>query len=182
MAAPGTSPSCTPPTFTPSSKSTTSSSTRTADPGFKRRGGFATLRTMIDALRRENPQGTLVVDGGDFFQGSAVAALSKGQAIPPLIDRVRYDLVLPGNWEVVYGKAMLIKDMNAYTAAKVCANMFHSGAADAPPIFPPYRSSIAAASASALSASTIRSRQPDNLPATRAASRSPGPNGISPTT
>jgi hypothetical protein len=47
--------------------------------------------------------------------------------------------VLPGNWEVVYGKAMLIKNMNAYTAAKVCANMFHSGTADASPIFPPYQ-------------------------------------------
>src|SRR5437899_1908848 len=108
-------------------------------PSFRRRGGFATLRTMIDALRRQNPQHTLVVDGGDCFQGSAVAALSKGQAITPLLNRVRYDLVLPGNWEVVYGKEMLIKDMNMYTAAKVCANMFHAGAADAPLIFPPYQ-------------------------------------------
>ena len=40
---------------------------------------------------------------------------------------------------MVYGKDMLIKDMNTYTAAKVCANMFHDGAADAPPIFPPYQ-------------------------------------------
>jgi 2',3'-cyclic-nucleotide 2'-phosphodiesterase (5'-nucleotidase family) len=108
-------------------------------PAFKRRGGFATLRTMIDALRKQNPEHTLVVDGGDCFQGSAVAALSKGQAITPLINRIRYDLVLPGNWEVVYGKDMLIKDMNAYSAAKVCANMFHEGGADAPPIFPPYQ-------------------------------------------
>ena len=108
-------------------------------PAFKRRGGLATLRTMIDALRQQNPQHTLVVDGGDCFQGSAVAALSKGQAIPPLLNRVRYDLVLPGNWEVVYGKEMLIKDMNMYTAARVCANMFHDGATDGPPIFPPYQ-------------------------------------------
>src|SRR6266566_2746121 len=108
-------------------------------PAFRRRGGFATLRTMIDALRQQNPQHTLVVDGGDCFQGSAVAALSQGQAIPPLLNRVRYDLVLPGNWEVVYGKEMLIKDMNMYTAARVCANMFHDGAAGAPPIFPPYQ-------------------------------------------
>src|SRR6266705_4362914 len=108
-------------------------------PVFRRRGGIATLCTMIDALRRQNPQHTLVVDGGDCFQGSAVAALSKGQAIPPLLNRVRYDLVLPGNWEVVYGKEMLIKDMNMYTAAKVCANMFHAGATDAAPIFPPYQ-------------------------------------------
>ena len=108
-------------------------------PAFRCRGGIATLCTMIDALRRQNPQHTLVVDGGDCFQGSAVAALSKGQAIPPLLNRVGYDLVLPGNWEVVYGKEMLIKDMSMYTAAKVCANMFHAGATDAPPIFPPYQ-------------------------------------------
>lgn len=108
-------------------------------PVFKRRGGFATLRTMIDALRQQNPEHTLVVDGGDCFQGSAVAALSKGQAIPPLLNRIQYDLVLPGNWEVVYGKDMLIKDMSLYNAAKVCANMFHEGATDAPPIFPPYQ-------------------------------------------
>jgi S-sulfosulfanyl-L-cysteine sulfohydrolase len=108
-------------------------------PAFRRRGGFATLCTMIEALRKQNPQQTLVIDGGDCFQGSAVAALSKGQAIVPLMNRIRYDLVLPGNWEVVYGKEMLIKDMNMYTAAKVCANMFHAGAEEAPPIFPPYQ-------------------------------------------
>jgi S-sulfosulfanyl-L-cysteine sulfohydrolase len=107
-------------------------------PTFKRRGGFATLRTMIDQLRRQNPQHTLVVDGGDCLQGSAVAALSKGQAIAPLINVIRYDLMLPGNWEVVYGKEMLINDMSLYTAGKVCANMFHADASNAL-IFPPYQ-------------------------------------------
>jgi 2',3'-cyclic-nucleotide 2'-phosphodiesterase (5'-nucleotidase family) len=105
---------------------------------FRKRGGFATLRTMIDALRQQNPQHTLVVDGGDCFQGSAVAALSKGQAIVPLINEIGYDLVLPGNWEVVYGKDMLIKDMSMYTAAKVCANMFHADSPEGAPLFPPY--------------------------------------------
>lgn len=108
-------------------------------PAFKRRGGFATLRRMIDTLRQQNPQGTLVVDGGDCFQGSAVAALSKGQAIVPLINEIGYDLVLPGNWEVVYGKDMLIKNMNMYTAAKVCANMFHAGPTDGALLFPPFQ-------------------------------------------
>ena len=152
-------------------------------PAFKRRGGFATLRTMIDALRRQNPQHTLVVDGGDCFQGSAVAALSKGQAIAPLLNRVRYDLVLPGNWEVVYGKEMLIKDMSMYTAAKVCANMFHAGAADAPLIFPPYQIfNVGGITGRVSSATTIRSRRFDSLRPTRAASRSPAPRWISPST
>jgi S-sulfosulfanyl-L-cysteine sulfohydrolase len=106
---------------------------------YKRRGGFAILRTMIDQLRRQNPGRTLVVDGGDCFQGSAVAALSKGQAVVPLINRIGYDLVLPGNWEVVYGKDMLIKDMNMYSAKKVCANMFHAGVPGARTLFPPFQ-------------------------------------------
>jgi len=105
---------------------------------FKRRGGFATLRTMINALRRQNPGNTLLVDGGDCFQGGAVASLSKGEAIVPLVNTIGYDLVLPGNWEVVYGKDMMIADLNGYTAAKVCANMFHADEA-ATSIFPPYQ-------------------------------------------
>jgi S-sulfosulfanyl-L-cysteine sulfohydrolase len=105
---------------------------------FRRRGGFATLRTMINTLRRQNPGNTLVVDGGDYFHGSAVASLSKGRAIVPLVNALGYDLVLPGNWEVVYGKEMMIADLNGYSAAKVCANMFHAGAANAR-IFPPYQ-------------------------------------------
>jgi sulfur-oxidizing protein SoxB len=108
-------------------------------PVFRRRGGFATLRRMIDALRQQNPQGTLLVDGGDCFQGSAVAALSKGQAIVPLMNEIGYDLVLPGNWEVVYGKEMLIKDMSMYSAKKICANMFHAGSPDDELLFPPFQ-------------------------------------------
>jgi S-sulfosulfanyl-L-cysteine sulfohydrolase len=108
-------------------------------PVFKRRGGFATLRTMINALRRQNPGNTLLVDGGDCFQGGAVASLSKGQAIVPLVNAIAYNLVLPGNWEVVYGKDMMIANLNGYSAAKVCANMFHADQAAASPIFPPYQ-------------------------------------------
>jgi len=107
-------------------------------PVFRRRGGFATLRTMINILRRQNPGNTLLVDGGDCFHGSAVASLSEGRAIVPLINALAYDLVLPGNWEVVYGKETMIADLNGYSAAKVCTNMFHAGATGAR-IFPPYQ-------------------------------------------
>lgn len=92
---------------------------------YKKRGGFAVLKTMLDALRRKNPDNTLLIDGGDCFQGGGVAALSEGRAIIPLINHIDYDLVLPGNWEVVYGKEMMERDLGGYTAQKICANMFH---------------------------------------------------------
>ncbi len=106
---------------------------------YKKRGGFATLKTMLDELRKENPLNTLLVDGGDCFQGSAMASLTMGRTIVPLANRLNYDLVLPGNWEVAYGKKMLMHDMNNYTAAKVCANMFHSDDLTHDSLFPPYQ-------------------------------------------
>lgn len=107
---------------------------------YKKRGGFATLKTMINSLRNENPENTLVIDGGDCFQGGGVAALSEGKAIVPLINNIGYDIMLPGNWEVVYGKEMMMKDMFAYDGVKVCANMFHktNDELNGDLIFPPY--------------------------------------------
>lgn len=107
---------------------------------FKKRGGFATLKTMINALRNPNKSNTLLIDGGDCFQGSGVAAMSKGKAIVPLMNNMGYDIMLPGNWEVVYGKEMMMKDMFAYDGVKVCANMFHDTTDEMKGdlIFPPY--------------------------------------------
>ncbi len=109
-------------------------------PVYKKRGGYATLKTMIKSLRNENPGKTLLVDGGDCFQGSGVAALSQGRAIVPLMNDLNYDLMLPGNWEVIYGKKIMLEDMFAYTAAKVCANMYHDTEDNTNNhlIFPPY--------------------------------------------
>ena len=99
-------------------------------PVYKKRGGFGVLKTMIDTLRNEDPENTIVIDGGDCFQGGGVAAMSEGRALVPLMDRIGYDLVLPGNWEVIYGKEMMLKDLGAYKADKVCANMFHAAYPD----------------------------------------------------
>ncbi|GIV37497.1 MAG: thiosulfohydrolase SoxB [Cyclobacteriaceae bacterium] len=107
---------------------------------YKKRGGFAVLKSMIKSLRAQNPQHTMLIDGGDCFQGSGVAALSQGKAIVQLMNNMGYDLMLPGNWEVVYGKEMMMKDMFSYNCPKVCANMFHqtNDAFNGDLIFPPY--------------------------------------------
>lgn len=109
-------------------------------PVYKKRGGYAVLKTMISRLRSENPANTILIDGGDCFQGSGVATLSQGKAIVPLMNHLEYDLILPGNWEVIYGKEIMMQDMFGYTANKVCANMYHkaSNNEDGDLIFPPY--------------------------------------------
>ena len=110
------------------------------NPVYKKRGGFATLKTMINSWRNKNPRNTLVIDGGDCFQGSGIAALTEGAAIIPLMNNIGYDIMLPGNWEVVYGKKMMLEDMFAYKGVKVCANMFHdtNDNQNNELLFPPY--------------------------------------------
>src|SRR5258706_2867457 len=103
---------------------------------FKKRGGFAQLKTMVAEFRRQNPN-TLLFDCGDCFQGSAVAALSEGPAMIPLLNNLGYDAMLPGNWEVVYGKRKLISNMDACNARKICSNMYHQETGKF--IFPPYQ-------------------------------------------
>lgn len=99
-------------------------------PVFRKTGGFARIKSLVEGVRKENPQGTFVVDAGDCFQGSGWVALSKGEIMEPIMQQMRYDLVLPGNWEVVYGKDQCLKVINRYGSPDhqtpvVCSNMFH---------------------------------------------------------
>ena len=107
---------------------------------YRKRGGLAVLKTMIDELRRQNPGNTLLLDGGDYFHGHAVASLTEGEALIPLLNEFGYDLILPGNWEVVYKKKKMLYDMGHARAAKICANMWHktSDAENGELIYPPY--------------------------------------------
>lgn len=93
-------------------------------PVFRRTGGMARIQTLVDRVRCENPAGTLLVDGGDCFQGSGYVALSKGEVMVPLVRQLEYDAVVPGNWEVVYGKDQLLKVMAGYRTPVVCSNMY----------------------------------------------------------
>lgn len=107
---------------------------------YRKRGGLAVLKTMINHFRKQNLANTLLLDGGDYFHGSAVASLTEGEALIPLLNDFNYDLILPGNWEVVYKKKKMLYDMGHATAAKICANMWHktNDADNGELIYPPY--------------------------------------------
>lgn len=107
---------------------------------YKKRGGMAHLKSMIEHYRSQNPEATLLIDGGDYFHGSAVASLTEGEALIPIFNHLGYDLMLPGNWEVVYKKDKMLYDMGHVTAAKVCANMWHdtNDENNGELIYPPY--------------------------------------------
>jgi sulfur-oxidizing protein SoxB len=107
---------------------------------YRKRGGMAVLKTMINTLRSENPENTILYDGGDYFHGHAVASLTEGEALIPIFNNMDYDLMLPGNWEVVYKKKKMLYDMGHTNAAKICANMYHktNDENNGELVYPPY--------------------------------------------
>jgi len=103
---------------------------------FRKLGGLAHVKTLFEEERSKNPEGTLILDGGDMIQGSAVAALSHGQAFAPIIKTMGYDFLIPGNWEVVYGKKTMMDVLTHYDTPVISANMYDDATGET--LFPQY--------------------------------------------
>ena len=91
---------------------------------FRKTGGYAFLSSYFQKQRKKNPN-TFILDSGDMFQGSELSVKTTGQAMVPILNKMGYDLYLPGNWEVIYYKSAMQTLLGSLNAPKVCANMFH---------------------------------------------------------
>ncbi len=106
---------------------------------FRKTAGYAQLATMLDKIRKQNPN-TFTIDTGDMFQGSELSVKTTGKAFVPILNEIGYDLYLPGNWEVIYGKKAMQTLLGGLDAPKVCANMYHDlgEGKKGELVFPPY--------------------------------------------
>lgn len=91
---------------------------------FRKTGGYAYLSSKLNELKKKNPN-SFIIDTGDMFQGSALSVKTTGKAFVPILNAMQYDLYLPGNWEVIYGKKNMQTLMGSLTAPKICTNMYH---------------------------------------------------------
>ncbi|MBO3098642.1 bifunctional metallophosphatase/5'-nucleotidase [Gelidibacter pelagius] len=103
---------------------------------FKERGGMAHIKTIFNQEREKNPNRTLIVDGGDLIQGSGYAALSEGRVMSNVVKNMGYDVIIPGNWEVVYGKDIMMEVMQDFDTEIIVQNMYHEDGKE--PLFPAY--------------------------------------------
>jgi 2',3'-cyclic-nucleotide 2'-phosphodiesterase (5'-nucleotidase family) len=91
---------------------------------FRKTGGYAQLATLLKQLKKENPN-SFLIDTGDMFQGSELSVKTNGKAFVPILNALNYDLYLPGNWEVIYGKKSMQTLLGALNGPKICTNMYH---------------------------------------------------------
>ena len=115
---------------------------------FGKVGGFAHLKTLVERLRGEAGSGnSLLLDGGDTWQGSGTAFWTRGRDMVGACNRLGVD-VMTGHWEFTYQDSEVLENIAAFQGDFVAQNVRLSDDAifdgapafdeDTGHVFPPY--------------------------------------------
>ncbi|MCE9667841.1 5'-nucleotidase C-terminal domain-containing protein [Myxococcus stipitatus] len=77
--------------------------TRFLDGKVLEQGGAATLSAYLRVLRADNPDGVVVLDGGDLFQGTLASNLTEGAVVVDVYNHLGFAAAAIGNHEFDYG-------------------------------------------------------------------------------
>lgn len=86
-------------------------------------GGSAVLAAWIEKLRAENPEGTVLLDGGDCFQGTMISNLQFGRPVVEQMNALGYTAFAVGNHEFDWSADTLVRRVREMTFAALAANM-----------------------------------------------------------
>jgi sulfur-oxidizing protein SoxB len=87
-------------------------------------GGFAHLRTLVKKLRADHGANkTLLLDGGDTWQGSGTAYWTRGKDMVGACNLLGVD-VMTGHWEFTYLDKEVISNVKDFKGDFVCQNVF----------------------------------------------------------
>ncbi len=84
-------------------------------------GGFEARISLLDSLRRENPN-TILLDAGDMFQGTPYFNLYGGRLEVEAYNMMGYNAMTLGNHEFDNGMDSLVKRVSEMNYPVVCAN------------------------------------------------------------
>ena len=87
-------------------------------------GGFSYLKTLIDRLRQEyGAERTLLLDGGDSWQGSATALWTNGLEMVQANNLLGVDIAT-GHWEFTYEPAVFQNNLQEFAGEFIAQNIF----------------------------------------------------------
>ena len=98
-------------------------------------GGFAHLATLVKRIRASRP-GSLLLDGGDTWQGSATSLWTRGQDMIEAQQQLGVDL-MTAHWEFTYGEKRMLEAVKGLAPMEFLAqNVKTADFGD--PVFKPY--------------------------------------------
>jgi S-sulfosulfanyl-L-cysteine sulfohydrolase len=87
-------------------------------------GGFAQIKTVVDYLRDSfGKEKTLMLDGGDTWQGSATSLYTRGKDMVGAMNLLGVDVAV-GHWEFTYKAEEVLENVKALNAEFLAQNVF----------------------------------------------------------
>ncbi len=130
-------------------------------------GGAAYVVATIDSLRAIDPAGTLVLDGGDIYQGTALSNLTQGRATIEYMNAAGFDAAAIGNHEFDWGVPTLVERIGQARFPMLVANMVEKATGRAPAWATPYtilrRKGVRVAVIGLITPSTPMVTMPENV-------------------
>lgn len=84
--------------------------------------GYASLAADIKKAQSDENNETILVDAGDSIQGGIIGALSKGMWPAEIMDKMGYDVAVPGNHEFDFGVERFLEIADSVSYDYVCCN------------------------------------------------------------
>lgn len=103
--------------------------------GYGKMGGIDRCATVINAIRAERP-GALLLDGGDTWQGSYTAEMTRGQDMVNVMNALKPD-AMTAHWEFTFGKDRVDELIDELPFAFLGANIFDNEWDE--PAYEPYK-------------------------------------------
>ena len=91
------------------------------------KGGYMRRVALLEEMRREHPDNLLLLDCGDFSQGSVYYNLYQGEVEVKLMNLMRYDACTIGNHEFDFGLENMARIMRIAEFPFVCCNYDFTG-------------------------------------------------------
>ncbi|HEY6958411.1 MAG TPA: bifunctional UDP-sugar hydrolase/5'-nucleotidase [Candidatus Limnocylindria bacterium] len=101
-------------------------------------GGMAALAGQVAALRQRAPSRTLLLDGGDAWQGTFISNVNKGQAVTKAMTLMKYDAMAVGNHDFDWGQDVLAQRAKEASFPFLATNVVQTATGKLPAYLQPY--------------------------------------------